>query len=107
MHQWSPLYPLATGIIGTGSFLPPTIIDNNELAKLVKTNDEWIREHTGIAQRHIATDETTSAMHTQNPNTLHSGQNKWHSRHLSYPEQYTVLQGIFWSKRQKISIIYR
>lgn len=35
---------MATGIIGTGSFLPPTIIDNNELAKLVKTNDEWIRE---------------------------------------------------------------
>ncbi len=28
---------MATGIIGTGSFLPPTIIDNNELAKLVKT----------------------------------------------------------------------
>ncbi len=53
---------MATGIIGTGSFLPPTIIDNNELAKLVKTNDEWIREHTGIVERHIATDETTSYM---------------------------------------------
>lgn len=53
---------MATGIIGTGSFLPPTIIDNNELAKLVKTNDEWIREHTGIVERHIATDETTSFM---------------------------------------------
>ena len=37
---------MATGIIGTGSYLPPTIIDNNELAKLVKTDDEWIREHT-------------------------------------------------------------
>ncbi|MDE6760554.1 MAG: ketoacyl-ACP synthase III [Lachnospiraceae bacterium] len=56
---------MATGIIGTGSFLPPTIIDNNELAKLVKTNDEWIREHTGIAERHIATDETTSFMATE------------------------------------------
>lgn len=56
---------MATGIIGTGSFLPPTIIDNNELAKMVKTNDEWIREHTGIAERHIATDETTSFMATE------------------------------------------
>ena len=56
---------MATGIIGTGSFLPPTIIDNNELAKLVKTDDEWIREHTGIVERHIATDETTSFMATQ------------------------------------------
>lgn len=56
---------MATGIIGTGSFLPPTIIDNNELAKIVKTNDEWIREHTGIVERHIATDETTSYMATE------------------------------------------
>ena len=56
---------MATGIIGTGSFLPPTIIDNNELAKMVKTDDEWIREHTGIVERHIATDETTSFMATQ------------------------------------------
>ncbi len=56
---------MATGIIGTGSFLPPTIIDNNELAKLVKTDDEWIREHTGIIERHIATDETTSFMATE------------------------------------------
>lgn len=55
---------MATGIIGTGSYLPPTIIDNNELAKMVKTNDEWIREHTGIVERHIATDETTSYMAT-------------------------------------------
>ena len=56
---------MATGIIGTGSYLPPTVIDNNELAKLVKTDDEWIREHTGIAERHIATDETTSYMATE------------------------------------------
>lgn len=56
---------MATGIIGTGSFLPPTIIDNNELAKLVKTDDDWIREHTGIIERHIATDETTSYMATE------------------------------------------
>lgn len=55
---------MATGIIGTGSFLPPTIIDNNELAKMVKTNDEWIREHTGIVERHIAEMETTSEMAT-------------------------------------------
>lgn len=56
---------MATGIIGTGSFLPQTIIDNNELAKMVKTNDEWIREHTGIVERHIAKLETTSEMATE------------------------------------------
>lgn len=53
---------MATGIIGTGSYLPPTVIDNNELAKIVKTNDEWIQEHTGIVERHIAMEETTSFM---------------------------------------------
>lgn len=56
---------MSTGIIGTGSYLPPNIIDNNELAKMVKTNDEWIREHTGIVERHIAMDETTSFMATE------------------------------------------
>lgn len=56
---------MATRIIGTGSFLPPVVVDNNELAKMVKTNDEWIREHTGIIDRHIATDETTSFMATE------------------------------------------
>ena len=56
---------MATGIIGTGRFLPPSVIDNNELAKMVKTDDEWIREHTGIVTRHIATDEVTSYMGAQ------------------------------------------
>lgn len=56
---------MATGIIGTGSYLPPTIIDNKELEKIVKTDDEWIKEHTGIEKRHIAIDETTSYMATQ------------------------------------------
>jgi 3-oxoacyl-[acyl-carrier-protein] synthase-3 len=41
-------------IIGTGSFLPQTILTNADLAKRVDTSDEWIRERTGIIQRHIA-----------------------------------------------------
>ena len=62
---WKDEVIMSTGIIGTGSYLPPNIIDNNELAKMVKTNDEWIREHTGIVERHIAMDETTSFMATE------------------------------------------
>lgn len=53
---------MATRIIGTGSYLPPNIIDNKELEKLVNTTDEWIREKVGISERHIATDDTTSYM---------------------------------------------
>ena len=41
-------------IIGLGSFLPEKILTNDDLAQFVETNDEWIRERTGITQRHIS-----------------------------------------------------
>jgi len=41
-------------IAGTGSFLPDNVVTNDDLAKRVDTSDEWIRERTGIRQRHIA-----------------------------------------------------
>ena len=49
-------------ICGTGSYVPPHVMDNDDMAKLVDTNDEWIRERTGIARRHVAEQETTSFM---------------------------------------------
>ena len=52
-------------ILGTGSFLPEHIRTNDDLAELVDTSDEWIRERTGIGQRHIADEQTqTSDMAT-------------------------------------------
>jgi 3-oxoacyl-[acyl-carrier-protein] synthase-3 len=41
-------------ISGTGSFLPPRVVTNDELAARLDTSDEWIRSRTGIARRHIA-----------------------------------------------------
>ncbi|MEM7292106.1 MAG: beta-ketoacyl-ACP synthase III [Pseudomonadota bacterium] len=41
-------------IIGTGGYLPKKILSNHELEEMVDTSDEWIRERTGIATRHIA-----------------------------------------------------
>jgi 3-oxoacyl-[acyl-carrier-protein] synthase-3 len=41
-------------IVGTGSYLPPRVVTNAEFAARLDTSDEWIRERTGIAQRHIA-----------------------------------------------------
>ena len=41
-------------ICGTGSWVPPKVWDNNDLARMVDTSDEWIRERTGVVQRHIA-----------------------------------------------------
>lgn len=49
-------------ILGTGSYIPDRTVENNDLAKLVDTNDAWIRERTGIERRHLAEGETTSAM---------------------------------------------
>lgn len=41
-------------ISGTGSSLPETIITNDDLSKIVETNNEWISSRTGIRQRRIA-----------------------------------------------------
>jgi len=41
-------------VIGCGAFLPSNVVTNEDLAKRVDTSDEWIRERTGIRQRHIA-----------------------------------------------------
>ena len=49
-------------ISGTGSALPEKILTNKELEKTVDTSDEWIRERTGIAQRHIAEMETVASL---------------------------------------------
>lgn len=48
-----------TRILGTGSALPAKVMTNQDLERLVDTSDEWIRERTGIRQRHIAADDET------------------------------------------------
>lgn len=53
---------MAVNICGTGSFIPSHVMDNNGIAELVDTSDQWIRERTGIARRHIADGETTVSM---------------------------------------------
>jgi 3-oxoacyl-[acyl-carrier-protein] synthase-3 len=40
-------------ITGTGSYLPDQIVTNDDLAKQVDTNDEWIRTRTGIGERRV------------------------------------------------------
>jgi 3-oxoacyl-[acyl-carrier-protein] synthase-3 len=45
------------GITGLGTCVPDQVMTNDDLAKLVDTNDEWIVERTGIRERRIATQE--------------------------------------------------
>jgi 3-oxoacyl-[acyl-carrier-protein] synthase III len=50
-------------ITGTGSYLPEKRLTNDDLAKMVDTNDEWITQRTGIKERRIAAkDESTASM---------------------------------------------
>lgn len=53
---------MAVKIIGTGSALPRKTVTNDDLAQLVDTSDEWIRERTGIGGRHISTGETVVSL---------------------------------------------
>jgi 3-oxoacyl-[acyl-carrier-protein] synthase-3 len=52
-------------VTGCGAYLPAQIVTNEDLAKKVDTTDEWIRQRTGIRQRHIAAEgEMTSDLGT-------------------------------------------
>lgn len=49
-------------IIGTGSCLPQTVVTNDDLSKIMDTSDEWISSRTGIRERHLVKEETTTSM---------------------------------------------
>ncbi|MDA3886437.1 MAG: ketoacyl-ACP synthase III [Candidatus Delongbacteria bacterium] len=54
-------------IVGTGSFLPETILTNKDLEKVMDTTDEWITQRVGIKERRIIGDTglSTSDMATE------------------------------------------
>ncbi len=41
-------------IAGSGVSVPPAVVTNDDLARIMDTSDEWIRSRTGVARRHIA-----------------------------------------------------
>lgn len=43
----------SVSIIGTGSYVPPDIVTNQDLEKMMDTSDEWIRTRTGIKERRV------------------------------------------------------
>ena len=45
-------------ILGTGSYAPEHVVTNDDLAKIVETNDEWIMQRIGVKSRHICDTET-------------------------------------------------
>lgn len=51
----------ASSIIGTGSYMPEKVLTNDDLSKIVDTNDEWITTRTGIKERRIAADDQATS----------------------------------------------
>lgn len=49
-------------ILGAGKYLPPLVANNDDFAKIVDTNDEWITKRTGIKERHISNGELNFQM---------------------------------------------
>lgn len=55
-------HPIRAKITGVACYVPPRVVTNDDLAKFVDTNDEWIRTRTGIRERHYA-DAGVAASH--------------------------------------------
>lgn len=45
-------------------YLPEKIVTNDDLAQIMDTTDDWVHSRTGIGQRHVVTDQTTSDLAT-------------------------------------------
>ncbi|MCA9652221.1 MAG: ketoacyl-ACP synthase III [Myxococcales bacterium] len=48
-------------IVGTGTCLPPRVLTNADLERMVDTSDQWITERTGIKERRIAADDVSTS----------------------------------------------
>ncbi len=48
-------------VAGTGSYVPDRVVTNEDLSKIVDTNDEWISTRTGIRERRFASDEEAAS----------------------------------------------
>ncbi len=53
---------LRSRIIGTGSYAPKKVLSNKDLETMVETTDEWITMRTGIRERHVSENDTTTVM---------------------------------------------
>jgi 3-oxoacyl-[acyl-carrier-protein] synthase-3 len=52
---------IPVGILGTGKYVPERVLTNQDLEKMVDTNDEWIVSRTGMKERRIASEEQATS----------------------------------------------
>ena len=53
--------PRRAGILGVGSYAPPQVVTNDELAARLDTSDDWIQSRTGIRARRVAAPDTATS----------------------------------------------
>src|SRR6202521_4358328 len=58
-----PMSDIHAAIAGVQGYVPPDILTNAELARMVDTSDSWITERTGIKERHILKGEGLGTSH--------------------------------------------
>lgn len=56
---------MSFAVLGTGSYVPPRVVTNDELSTFVDTSDEWITQRVGVRQRHVCTTETAADLAVQ------------------------------------------
>ncbi|MDG0816599.1 beta-ketoacyl-ACP synthase III [Bdellovibrio svalbardensis] len=82
-------------VAGIGSYLPEKVLTNQDLEKMVETNDQWIVERTGIERRHIAAEgETTSDL------CLHASQRALKDANLNPEDIDMIIVGTVTGDRQ-------
>lgn len=60
--QLKPRVARRAKISSVGTYVPPSVLTNADLEKMVDTNDQWIVERTGIRERHIAEKGTATSV---------------------------------------------
>ncbi len=53
---------MSFSVLGTGMYVPPKVVTNDDLSQIIDTNDEWIMQRVGIHERHFSEQETAAEM---------------------------------------------
>ena len=61
MKAKPPVAPAGVALRGTGVCIPPKVVTNDDLSRMVDTNDEWITQRTGIKTRHVVDNGTKTS----------------------------------------------
>lgn len=56
---------MSFSVLGTGSYVPPRVVTNEELSAFVDTSDEWITQRVGVRERRVCTTETAADLGTE------------------------------------------